>query len=356
MDYRTTFRSFINSHYLSEGIRITIGLTLPALIGAWLHQEAIGITMSLGASCVIMVDNAGPVHHRRNAMLICTLVIFIVALLTGFIAVSTAGTGMLIAVFCFLFPMIGVYGARAGSIGLAALFIMVLNLEERIQGWNVLLNAAYVAFGAIWYTLLSLSLYSFRPFKVTQQALGDCIQSTAEYLLARSAFYNKNPDFDQIYSHLIDKQAEIHEKQNLVRELLFKSRDIVKETTNTGRVLLLIFLDIIDLFERVMSTQPDYRLLHQYFDESGILGKFKSLLLVVSEELNETGIAVKSGRPYSLNERMEIMLRELKDDFDQLRDDKRNASNVEGFIAMRNVLDGLEEIVSRLITIQQYSS
>src|SRR6185437_8750284 len=58
----------------------------------------------------------------------------------------------------------------------------------------------------------------------------------------------------------------------------------------------------------------------------------------------------------SLNERMEIMLRELKDDFDQLRDDQRNASNVEGFIALRNVLEGLEEIVSRLITIQQYSS
>ncbi|MEO6960855.1 MAG: FUSC family membrane protein [Puia sp.] len=356
MDYQNTFRSFINSHYLSEGIRITVGLTLPAIIGTWLHQEAMGITMSLGASCVIMVDNAGPVHHRRNAMFICTLVIFIVALLTGFIAVSAWATGILIAFFCFLFPMIGVYGARAGSIGLAALFIMVLNLEERVRGWQVLFNALYVACGAIWYTLLSLSLYGFRPFKVSQQALGDCIQATAGYLLARSAFYNKNPDFDQIYSNLIDKQAEIHEKQNLVRELLFKSRDIVKETTNTGRVLLLIFLDIIDLFERLMSTQPDYKLLHQYYEESDILEKFRELLLVIAEELNETGISVKSGRAYPLNDRMDIMVRELKNDFEQLRDEKRNASNVEGFIALRNVLEGLEEIVSRLHIIQQYSS
>ena len=103
--------------------------------------------------------------------------------------------------------MIGVYGARAGSIGLAALFIMVLNLEERIYGWEVLFNAVYVLCGGIWYMLLSLSLYSFRPYKVTQQALGDCIQSTAGYLLLRSAFYKKDPDYDGIYSQLIDKQA-----------------------------------------------------------------------------------------------------------------------------------------------------
>jgi uncharacterized membrane protein (TIGR01666 family) len=356
MDYRNSFRSFINSHYLSEGIRITVGLTLPAIIGTYLHHEAIGITMSLGASCVIMVDNAGPVHHRRNAMIICIFVIFMVALLTGFIAVSTLGTAMLIAVFCFLFPMIGVYGARAGSIGLAALFIMVLNLEERIHGWNVVFNALYIICGGIWYMILSLSLYSFRPYKVTQQALGDCIQSTAGYLLWRTAFYGKNPDFDNIYSNLLDKQVEIHEKQNLVRELLFKSRDIVKESTNTGRVILLIFLDIIDLFERVMSSQQDYKLLHQYFDQTDILEKFKDLLLVISEELNETGIAVKSGKPYPVNERMNIMLRELKKDFEQLRDEQRNAANVEGFIALRNVLDGLEDIVSRLHIIQQYSS
>ena len=71
MDYRTTYRSFINSYYLSEGIRITAGLTLPTIIGTWLHHENIGITMSIGAVCVTMVDNAGPVLHRINAMLVC---------------------------------------------------------------------------------------------------------------------------------------------------------------------------------------------------------------------------------------------------------------------------------------------
>jgi uncharacterized membrane protein YccC len=356
MDYRTSFRSFINSHYLSEGIRITVGLTLPALIGSYLHHEAAGITMSLGASCVIMVDNAGPVHHRRNAMMACNAVIFAVALLTGWIAVSPVATGVLITILCFIFPMIGVYGARAGSVGLAGLFIMVLNLEEKIHGWEVLFNALYILGGGIWYMLLSLSLYSFRPYKVTQQALGDCIQSTAGYLLQRATFYGRDPDYDDIYTHLLDRQVEIHEKQNLIREMLFKSRDIVKESTNTGRVILLIFLDIVDLFEQVMSLQPDYKLLHRYFDQTGILEKFQQVLLVLSDELNETGIAVKSGRAVQPGDRVANLLLSLKQDFEQLRDEQRDASNVEGFIALRNVLDSMEDMASRLRTIQQYSS
>src|SRR5277367_4176250 len=110
MDYRTQYRSFVNSYYLSEGIRITAGLTLPTIIGTYLHHENIGIKMSIGAICVSIVDNAGPIVHRKNAMLVCNAVIFIASLLTGFAVGSVLATGLLIAVFCFLFSMIGVYG------------------------------------------------------------------------------------------------------------------------------------------------------------------------------------------------------------------------------------------------------
>src|SRR5450755_1983858 len=356
MDYRTQYRSFINSYYLSEGIRITVGLTLPTIIGTYLHHENIGITMSIGAVCVTMVDNAGPVLHRINAMLVCNGVIFIASLLTGFAFGSPLATGLLIAVFCFIFSMIGVYGARAGSIGLAGLFVMVLNFAQRSGTEAIVLNALFILCGGVWYMLLSLSLYSFRPYKVTQQALGDLIQSTSSYMLWRTAFYAKDPDYDNIYKNLLDLQVEINDKQNLVRELLFKSRDVVKESTNVGRVTLLIFLDINDLFERAMSSQLDHRLLHQNFDDTGILDEFKNMLLLVSEELNQIGISVKSGNPYLANQKLEQALTKLKKDYEELRDRQRTASNVEGFIELRSLLSAIEEFVLRLQSIQQYNT
>ena len=65
-------------------------------------------------------------------MLVCNAVIFIASLLTGFAVGSPViDAVLLIAVFCFIFSMIGIYGARAGSIGLAGLFVMVLNLTQQ---------------------------------------------------------------------------------------------------------------------------------------------------------------------------------------------------------------------------------
>ncbi len=356
MDYRTTYRSFINSYYLSEGIRITAGLTLPTIIGTWFHHENIGITMSIGAVCVTIVDNAGPVLHRVNAMLVCNLVIFIASLLTGFAVGSPLATGLLIAVFCLVFSMIGVYGARAGSIGLAGLFVMVLNFTHRSGAEAIIFNALFILAGGVWYMLLSLSLYSFRPYKVTQQALGDLIQSTGAYILSRTAFYSKDPDYDSIYLNLLDKQAEINDKQNLVRELLYKSRDIVRESTNTGRITLLIFIDINDLFERVLSLQLHHKVFHEYFDNSNILEIFKNFLLMLSEELNLTGIALKSGRPYPMNDRLEKALINLRKEFEDFRKKEISPANVEGFIGLRALINACEDFVARIRTIQQYTA
>jgi uncharacterized membrane protein (TIGR01666 family) len=356
VDYRNQYRSFINSYYLSEGLRITFGLTLPTIIGTYLHQENIGITMSLGAVCVTIVDNAGPVLHRKNAMLVCNLVIFIASLLTGFAVGSAFATFILIAVFCFVFSMIGVYGTRAGSIGLAGLFVMVLNFTHRSGAEAIILNALYILCGGVWYMMLSLSLYSFRPYKVTQQALGDLIETIGVYMLERTAFYEKNPDYDRIYIDLLEKQAEINDKQNLVRELLYKSRDIVKESTNTGRITLLIFIEINDLFERIMSLQLHHKVFHQYFDNSDILRGFKNFLLHISEQLNETGIALKSGRAYPVNRRLENELASLKKEFEDFRAKQISADNVEGFIELRALLNACDDFVSRIQTIQQYTS
>jgi len=356
MDYIREYKSFINSYYVSEGIRITIGLTLPAVLLSYFGQLPAGIIISLGASCVIMVDNAGPIHHRRNAMLVCDALIFIVSLVTGFVAHSPWLLGLLIAVFCFSFSMIGVYGSRASSIGLAALFVMVLNIDRDNQGWQVLRNAVFVLAGGLWYTILSLMLYSFRPYKLAQQALGDCIQATGDYLQTKASFYGRDFDSEKNYTQLLRQQSSIHEKQNLVRELLFKSRDVIKDSTKIGRTLLMIFLDIVDLFERVMTSYPNYEALHGYFGEADILPKFQQLMIAMADELNEIGIAIKSGKSLPDSGEIQAKIQDLKTYFIQFRDEHRSASTLEGFIILRQILDGLEDMGDRLRILHAYTN
>lgn len=149
MDYLKQYKSFVNSYYLAEGIRITVGITLPAIVLSYFHNLSAGIIVSIGAMCVSIPDNAGSILHRRNAMLICDALIFFVAICTGFATAFPVVLGVMIFIFCFLFAMIGVYGPRATAVGLAALFVMVLNIDRPQHGWPIIINAAYVLAGGI---------------------------------------------------------------------------------------------------------------------------------------------------------------------------------------------------------------
>jgi uncharacterized membrane protein (TIGR01666 family) len=356
MDYIRTYKSFINSHNVSDAVRITVGIILPAIVLSYFHNLSAGIVVSLGAMCVGNADNPGPIHHRRNGMIACILIIFTVTLLTGLASTSPLLTGILVFLFCWVFSMMGIYGSRASSIGVNALLVMVLSIDRPHQGWDILINALYVLAGGVWYMILSLLLYSIRPYKLTQQALGECVQATAGYLRIKASFYDRETDYDKNYRQLVDQQIEVHEKQDLVRELLFKSRDIVKETTHIGRVLLMIFLDIVDLFERIMTSHQDYQALHLAFDDTPILDQYRQLILDMAEELDGIGIAIKSGRPSVETSFLSSRIRQVRQSFGRFRDENRKAGNVEGFISLRHILDSIQDIADRLHTLHGYTS
>ncbi|HEY8387434.1 MAG TPA: FUSC family membrane protein [Parasegetibacter sp.] len=358
-DYIREYRSFINSHYLSEGVRITVGVTLPAIIFSYFDLLSIGLIVSLGALCVSLTDNAGPIHHRRNGMAASSALIFLVTLITAFAVSHTVLLGIWVMVCCFVFSFIAVFGARAASVGTASLIALVLNIDETQAIGNIFLNAVYVLCGGLWYMALSLALYELRPYKLTQQALGECINATADYLKIKASFYEANVDFNKSYAKQIEQQVHVHTKQDLVRELLFKTRDLLRDSTTTSRTLLMIFLDIVDLFERVITSHQDYAALHRYFDKyekTHILEEYRKLILLLASELEEISISVKSGKPSLSDGELERSLIRVKEVFNQFRDEHRDASNIEGFISLRHILNSIEDIAARIRTLHQYTT
>ena len=356
MDYIKEYKSFINSHYLSDGVRITAGIVLPAMLLNHFHLLAAGVVVSLGAMSVSITDTPGPIHHRKNGMLACIVINTLMSLLTGLAAPYPLLLGALILVSCFSFSMIAVFGTRANSIGVSALLMIVLNMNNHHEGGDLLLNAGYIFAGAVWYTLLSLLLYSFRPYKLAQQALGDCILATAAYLRVRASFYEKEVDYEKTYQRMMELQITVHTEQNLVRELLFKSRDVIKESTTTGRTLLMIFTDIVDLFERAMTSYHDYKTLHDAFDEADILEQYRQLILELANELDEIGIAVKSGRASEETGVLAAHIEDTKNYFNTFRDNNRTAENVDHFISMRHILNSISDIAGRIHTLHLYTA
>ncbi|WP_443938963.1 FUSC family membrane protein [Pedobacter sp. MW01-1-1] len=350
-----SIQDFLLSTYFADGLRITIGVLLPSLIFAQFGLLKYGMTLSLGALCISVVDSPGPMRHRLNAMLITTVLITIFSILTGLTNKNHFFIGCLLMVSCFIFSMFYVYGVRAASIGTAVLLIMVLSIDD-IRPWrDVLKYALFILAGSIWYTGLSYFVYRLRPFRVVQQALSDSIFEVAEFLREKAKFYRQDNNYDKTYADLIQLQATVHQKQDAVRELLFKTREIVRDTTPEGRFLLLVFVDMVDLFEQVMSTYYNYQQLHDQFDKIGILSNYEMAIKRISYALDDISFALKSGGKPQISKRLLIEVERLKIKINSLEHNNTNSEfSTSGIIALKNIEVNIENILSRVKTISSY--
>jgi len=313
------------------------------------------IALPLGALFISLTDNPGPIEHRRNGMLTAIVLSFIVLVVAGYSRGHSILITVELIVFGFIFTMIGVFGNRSNSIGLIVLLIFILNVDlPRVH--NVMEQAAYFVGGGLWYTFLSLLLYTLRPYRVIQQMLGEYLMEIAEYLETRKLFYEKERTLSTIYQQLMQHQVKIHLHQEQLRHVLYSTRKFLSESTAKGRVLMMMFLDSIDLVERIMTSQQDYELLHKQFGEAGILEKYKEHIDLLARELRNIGLALQSTTVYKSSVNIEADLQELSRVFFELRDQQLSSENFEGFIRLRHILFSLQDITERIKRLETYTS
>jgi uncharacterized membrane protein (TIGR01666 family) len=347
-------QDFLLSNYFAEGLRITFGVVCPSLIMAQFGMLELGMTLSLGAVCVSIVDSPGPIQHRRNAMLITCLLLFLVSVVVGLTNNSDLFIGLFIIAFSFLFSMFFLYGARASAIGTAVLLVMILSIDD-VRPWDeVIFHSLLVMGGALWYTGLSYLFYRLRPYRLAQTTLSDSIHEVAIFLRAKAKFYGVNTNYDNNFANLLRLQVDVHHKQDEVREVLFKTRVIVRESTPQGRFLLVVFTDMVDLFEQVMSTYYNYKQLHEQFDSVGILSHYEDAILKIADSLDDIAFALKSGGTPTLARSLERDLQGLRTEIAELENQKSEKYDALGIIALKNIEVNIENIVGRVKTITTY--
>ena len=320
-DRTQDFKYFLFSQYLADGVRVTIEILLPAFVFAQFGMLNTGISISLGALCVSIADAPGPVEHKRNGMLYCNLIIFPMALLTGLLNHNIFSLGILILFSSFFFTMFTVFGNRANSIGTSALLILILQMSSVLPFVQTFSNSLLILGGGVWYMLIALLFYRLTPYRPAQRSLGDCIHETAKFLRIKSALFATGTDLDTEYHRLVDQQVVVNEKQDVVRELLFKNRELLKESTTVGRRLVITFVDLVDLYERIMANWYDFDLLRNRFGNSGILDEIATIMIGYSEELDHIGQAIQSNSYYSRQYDFTDALENLKNRIAAINDD-----------------------------------
>jgi uncharacterized membrane protein (TIGR01666 family) len=344
MNKTREFQHFFYGQYFADGMRITVGTIIPTLIFAYFGNLQIGTTISFGALVIGLSDTPGPLSHRRNGMLICTLITLITALLTILVNGIPGILFFVIVALSFFYSMFAVYGARASTLGAMGILVMILTID--IQGDSFLAafqHLGYTMIGCVWYMLLSLSVTHVRPYRLAQQELGESIHNVASFIRLKANFYDSEVDYEKNYLALIEQQILVHEHQDNVRDLVFRSKKAIKDTTQKGRMLVLVFSDIIDLFEQSMATHYDYKAINEQFGHTGVLRHFKLTINRISNELDHLGREITANKiPKSLYQ--------FKNDLERLRlaIEKVEKEHQLNTLPLKKILINVRNIVQRL--------
>jgi len=341
-------RYFLFSQYLADGVRVTLEIILPVIICAQFNKIGIGFTIALGALCVSISDAPGPVEQKRNGMLYCNAFVFTMALLTGFVNDNVVLLGLLIVLSSFLFTMISVYGSRAGSIGTAALLVMILRMADVVPPLQVLTDALLILAGGAWYMLVALLFFRFTPYRPAQRSLGECIHETAKFLRIKAALYDVDTNFEDEYRKLVAQQIIVNEKQDAVREMLYKNRALIKESTRSGKILILAFSDLMDLYEQITATWYDYESLRTRFADTGVLQDVSEVILKISDELDHIGLAIQANGMYKKQYELIPELDKLKAKIDLLSD--RHHSK----LVLKKILVNLRSLGEKVAELANY--
>ncbi|SHI59030.1 Uncharacterized membrane protein YccC [Cruoricaptor ignavus] len=344
MNYQSEFRKFLTSQYLYSGVRIAFAVLLPAI---FLYQVGLlkaWFLFPLATSFVANVDQPGPFIRRRNMLIMAIFCFAIVASITTVFRPYPILVTLEIIVFGLFFGILGIYGNRFSAVGGMSLVVMSIFIDGHFLTDPVSKNLIIFFLGGIWFLIIFLILMRVQPYKLIYQMIGENYTELADYLRLKAQFYRKNADIKKLTDETIQRSIRIKNHQEDTRETVYKTRQIVREATTTSRQLMMLFLNSIDLHEKLITSENDYRQIHEYFGNKPILNQIHSFLLMLADEISNIGLALQSGSKAHRRTNLDDELQLLYEEYFEIRSQEMNSENLENFMVLRQILQRINEL------------
>jgi uncharacterized membrane protein YccC len=348
MNYSSELKKIVTSQYVYSSIRITLATVIPCLVLSYFGLLKEYFLFPLGTSFVALTDQPGPFIRRRNSLTFAIFCFVVVASIASLVKGIIPLVLLEVIVFGMFFSLIGVYGQRLAAVGSLALVVLAIFIDGHLTGANILKSLLIFAAGCIWFLLIFLIVTTIQPYKLASQMIGENYLQLAEFLKIKANFYQQNPDFDKLNSQVIAKQIGIKNLQEETRETVFKTRTIVNESTTISRLLMLMFLNSMDLHEKLMTSESDYKKLQESFKDTTILVKIHDYLNILSEEITNIGIALQSSTRAKPIFNLEVHFHELNAHYFELRNKEMTPENLENFMILRQIMMRINEITKEI--------
>lgn len=254
-----------------SSLRQATGALLPAVVLAgYFNLFAMGVSMTVGAFCLAMIDQFGGRRKTRLQELaaasgFCTLI----ALISSFASGYPILLFLTVALVCFACAMLNVFGPRWGLIALSGLFVMILNVRVPTHGMDILWNTLYTFLGTVFYLIYTLLVRRFTYLNEERRAVYSAYLNTATYMHKRAALYDIHTDLEQAYNQMFTARAAMTAQFQTACDVLLS--DFAKRRPHNlpeHAQLELMLVRIINIADTMIATQTDYQALRTHLGHS----------------------------------------------------------------------------------------
>lgn len=355
-------KQFLYSHYFFGGLRQSIGVLLPVIIlGRFFGHYDIGVIASMGATCVAIIDQpGGPRRYRNNEMLGGIALGTVTVGLTGLASSSPLLLVLCVPFLCFLYSMFSVFGRRGGLIGFAALLLMTLTMRFPMEPHEVLAHTLYSFAGGLSYYLFSTLFRRLFWYREERQTLAVALFATAEYMEARSQFYDSTSDLDACYRRLINLQSNMTEKHQAARDVVL--RELPRgygRGDHHRKALLTIFLNMVSILDSLVATYTDYTVLRRQLSDSDFMVFARDGLHKLSLDIGRIAMNVSRSARTTRRSSVKAEIRAMEYELEKYKRQGMSQSDPETYALLVQVLRrmrNLNRIVDSMASLSHRAS
>ncbi|MFW8565531.1 FUSC family membrane protein [Orrella sp. 11846] len=341
---------FIYSHYFVSALRRAGGVLLAFIIVGFIADSATqGMMGALGAVCVALIDQPGPLGQRVTTMIGGTILTGLTVAVTGYANPYHFILYAAVVAQAFFFSMLSVFGKRGAIVGTACLVLTVVTMHTPLSKDMVLTHTFVTVGGALFYIIFSIIVSRFLLLREQEQSLSVALLSTASYLKARAHMYEPGVDIDAGYRDLHLAQAAISDQYQAARDMIMPHLSAqALENKPRRKMVWNTFIDMTNIMEVMTATHTDYTQLHKELGDADIILFMRDALYKMANEMERVAEAITRERPINRRNSVKAELLAIEYELDRMKQQDFNTEHPEVYVICLLVLRRLRK-ANRLV-------
>lgn len=264
------------------------------------HDSFIGTTIALGVVAMALGETDVHPRGRMKSTGLSLILFFITSSLVGLLYPFPPFFFLLIFVAAFSLTLIGGVNARMQGVTFGTLLIFVYTMLGAGNAERWFYQPLLYTTGAFAYSLVSIFLLYYRPYRLLKEQLARGFRYLAEYIDLKANLFPSDPQVQmQIRTQLAQKNTELAQQIETCKNNLYSYS---AESSEDARPVVNLYYRkwflLQEMQERAISSHEQYDLLSREVANRELLEGFGLLMREIGKAMHLYGESLLTDQPY----------------------------------------------------------